>query len=357
MRKVCKVISNVLIVLLVATVLILVVPRLFGVKMFGVLSGSMEPEYSVGDLIYAVPTDAEKIEEGDVISFLLNEDGTVATHRVVEIDRENKQIYTKGDANELSDGRPVSYENVLGVVKFSLPVVGKMIVYMNTTPGKIITVTIILALILLIMLLQGEGSKELEEEDYEDFDDYVPKVKRGLEKKRKRNKKTSYQKLKEVEEEPDDIPVKRRSPEIRRQGLAEGVNERRRTKARERPAVEKKEGKIRDREPVRPKKPTTKSEQPSREVYPDIPEYGIPSPTAVGYENNRMTEGDYQYEKLQVCWKMLTLLERMWDETMSVGAAKKPVTDIEYEWQEEQEEGGMDYVPEAGHGKKKHKIS
>ncbi|MEI3100617.1 MAG: signal peptidase I [Oscillospiraceae bacterium] len=83
-----------------------------------VLSGSMEPTYHVGALIYVKKVDAMELRSGDVITFMLDED-TVATHRIVEVvpDAEDSSVLrfrTKGDADGNVDGSLVHYKNVLG---------------------------------------------------------------------------------------------------------------------------------------------------------------------------------------------------------------------------------------------------
>lgn len=142
--------------LLVAVVVLiamaLVGVRLFGFKPFAVLSPSMTPKYGVGDLVYALPTDPEEIEVGDVLTFVANAEGTIVTHRVAEVDRENRCFYTKGDANESRDGNPVAYENAVGVVRFSLPKMGYVSSYLTSESGRYAAIAAVLALILLMIL-------------------------------------------------------------------------------------------------------------------------------------------------------------------------------------------------------------
>lgn len=126
--------------------------RLFGFKPFAVLSPSMTPKYAVGDLVYALPVDPEEIEAGDVLTFVANTEGTVVTHRVAEVDRENRCFYTKGDANDSRDGSPVAYENAVGVVKFSLPKMGYVSSWVSGASGKYAVTAAALALILLMIL-------------------------------------------------------------------------------------------------------------------------------------------------------------------------------------------------------------
>ena len=66
--------------------------------------------------------DPYDVEVGQPITFVMNEDLVVATHRVVEIDKENQRFYTKGDANENVDGAPVHFNNLIGVPVYSITI-------------------------------------------------------------------------------------------------------------------------------------------------------------------------------------------------------------------------------------------
>ena len=68
-QKVCNVISNVLVVLVVILALLLVGVRLVGLRPMCVLSGSMEPTYHTGSLIYVKPCAPEDVQVGDAITF------------------------------------------------------------------------------------------------------------------------------------------------------------------------------------------------------------------------------------------------------------------------------------------------
>ena len=140
--------STFIMIVLIAALILFGLPRLFGVRMFNVTSGSMKPEYQIGAVVYAFPASFDKIKTGDVISFMLNKD-TVATHRVYQIDTANQSFITKGDANGQPDGKPVSYQNVIGVIRFSLPKIGCALEFMSTVKGRILTFTGLIALVLL----------------------------------------------------------------------------------------------------------------------------------------------------------------------------------------------------------------
>ncbi|MBR4087262.1 MAG: signal peptidase I, partial [Clostridia bacterium] len=103
LKKIWNILSTALVVLMVSCAVFLMGSRLVGYQCYTVISGSMEPKYSVGDLIYVKKVDPTAIHVGDDITFVLNEDLVVATHRVVRIDAENQRFYTKGLANEIED--------------------------------------------------------------------------------------------------------------------------------------------------------------------------------------------------------------------------------------------------------------
>lgn len=159
MKKITSVISTTILVILIAAAMFVALPRLFGIKMYTVLSGSMEKTLSVGDLIYVVPTKPELIQQGDIISFVLNEDLVVATHRVTVVDPINGRFSTKGDANESPDAGTVLFGNVIGVEKFAIPKVGYLFNLINTTSGRIISITIIVMLAVISFVLSGSKKK------------------------------------------------------------------------------------------------------------------------------------------------------------------------------------------------------
>ena len=83
-KKVWNAITTVLVILIVILAILLVGVRLAGFRVFTVLSGSMEPTYHVGSLIYVKDVDYRQLEAGDVITFMLDEN-TVATHRIIQV--------------------------------------------------------------------------------------------------------------------------------------------------------------------------------------------------------------------------------------------------------------------------------
>ena len=157
-KRVWYLLSSYLTIAIAVVALFLVGLRVFGYQMFTVTSGSMEPNYPVGSLIYTRPVVATELKEGDVISFMNNET-TVVTHRieevVSEVDATGETVLkfrTKGDANAVSDSRLVHYKNVIGTPTVVIPKLGYLAYYLQRPPGIYISLIVCTFLISLIFI-------------------------------------------------------------------------------------------------------------------------------------------------------------------------------------------------------------
>ena len=160
--------STVIVTLTVIAAVLLMGARLVGLQVFTILSGSMEPNYSKGDLIYVQKVDVNSIQENDVITFVLNEDLVVATHRVVRIDAAKQHFYTKGDANAIEDGDPVHFKNVLGTPVFRIPLLGYVSNYIQNPPGMYVTIGVGALLLILVFMPNPFAKKKGKEKEGEE---------------------------------------------------------------------------------------------------------------------------------------------------------------------------------------------
>lgn len=192
-KKTVSIISTVVVIAVVILAVALVGVRVIGLTPMTVLSGSMEPAYHVGSLIYVKDIAPDKIEIGMPITFVLNEDLLVATHRVVNVERYDTKIQevldadgnplldeegktlteevpldepsyyftTKGDANESEDGSKVYYKNVVGTPVFTLPYLGYLSSWLQTKKGMMIGTCV--ALIILILTFVPDFIKSIDD--------------------------------------------------------------------------------------------------------------------------------------------------------------------------------------------------
>ena len=170
-KQIWNAVTTVLVTVVVILALALAGARFVGMQVFTVLSGSMEPVYHVGSLIYVKEVDPYELEAGDVITYMLSED-TVSTHRIVGVvpDEEDPAVIrfrTKGDANDAEDGTLVHYKNVIGSPVFTIPMLGYVANYIQNPPGTYIAISGGAILMLLVFLPDLFDSEEPKEEKKE----------------------------------------------------------------------------------------------------------------------------------------------------------------------------------------------
>ena len=163
-KRIWDAVTTVLVVLVVIFAVFLMGSRLMGLQVFNVISGSMEPTYSVGDLVYVKTVDPDSVKVGDPITFVLNEDLVVATHRVVAIDSVNRQFTTKGDANETADASPVHFNNLIGVPVFAVPLLGYVSAYIQSPPGMYVAIALGVVMVAVVFLPDFLAKKDKKEE-------------------------------------------------------------------------------------------------------------------------------------------------------------------------------------------------
>lgn len=168
-KRIWNAVTTVLVGLMVILAALLWGFRLLGYEVLVVQSGSMEPNYHVGSLVYVKPVDASELETGDVITFELG-GGVRGTHRIIEVldDNGSLSFRTKGDNNDDADFNPVLPEAIVGEVKFTIPYLGFLITYIQQPPGTYVTISVVAALLLLTILpdlIFPEENKKKKQED------------------------------------------------------------------------------------------------------------------------------------------------------------------------------------------------
>lgn len=143
------------------------VPMPFGVGSAVVLSGSMEPEISVGDLL--IVSKQESYEVGDVVVF---QDGKLAvTHRIVSISE--NEVITRGDANNTDDD-PITLDDIKGAVVCVIPCVGRLVNMIKTPLGTLV----IIALAVFLLERSFRAEKEKDKKQLDDIKAEIEKLKR-----------------------------------------------------------------------------------------------------------------------------------------------------------------------------------
>lgn len=86
-----------------------------------VATGSMEPAIEIGDAVVVGRTDAEALQEGQVIAYRL--DGQIVVHRITERTETalGPVFRTKGDHNNAPDLQEVTADQICGRVLLVVP--------------------------------------------------------------------------------------------------------------------------------------------------------------------------------------------------------------------------------------------
>lgn len=115
------------ILLLFVIFIIFLVSGNFKYSLSAIASDSMYPELKKGDAILLEKLDEktkDSLEKGMIIAF--EESGKIITHRILSIENEDgiEYIITKGDNNSTKDVTKKKKDDIIGIVKFRIPLLG-----------------------------------------------------------------------------------------------------------------------------------------------------------------------------------------------------------------------------------------
>jgi signal peptidase I len=127
-------------------------------KTFIVLSGSMLPMMTPGDMIFTNTINPEDLKVGDVIAFKdpQGTPNTIVTHRIISIDDSSgtRIFQTKGEANGSPDAFSVPESSIIGKLAFVLPLVGYLPGFLKNNPIVYVLIIIVPALLLIYNEIQ-----------------------------------------------------------------------------------------------------------------------------------------------------------------------------------------------------------
>lgn len=133
-------------------------PKLAGCSQAVVLSGSMEPAFSAGDMLIFNECPAYTV--GDVVIFRSGE--SFVTHRIVG--ERDGGFVTKGDANNTEDKELLSTGSIEGRLLLVVPGVGGALTFLRSPLGLLLLVLVGVALIESDTLLDLLGKRVKKDE-------------------------------------------------------------------------------------------------------------------------------------------------------------------------------------------------
>lgn len=114
--------------ILIIIPLISLVSGIFKFQIIAIASNSMLPKYGRGDTVIFEKIDLEKkknLKEKDIIVF--KKDNQIILHRIEKIEytvSKNKHYITKGDNNNIVDNDYIVDEDIIGIYRSSIPIIG-----------------------------------------------------------------------------------------------------------------------------------------------------------------------------------------------------------------------------------------
>ena len=204
LKKVINILTTVMLVLFVVFVILLVGVRLVGVEPHIVLSGSMEPEIKTGSIVFVkklTPEEKMNLEVGQTVTYVQNAGGTKITHKIYEV---VGPAYMKNQRDELvldangekipavdGSGNPIimyttyginnggtldgeegvgnlASSNVVGRALFSIPGLGYVANFVQTSHGRIICFGFCIALVVLSIFSGSDKDKKCKKDKPEE---------------------------------------------------------------------------------------------------------------------------------------------------------------------------------------------
>lgn len=138
------------------------IPNIFGIKTFNIISGSMQPNIDIDDVILVKECEEINLNINDIIAY--KKDNEVISHRIIAIENiNNKRIYTtKGDNNEVADTEKVEFKQIEGKYICKIPKVGKIL---NFLKNKIVFGIIFTFLVMAYIYEKKKISKRIKRKE------------------------------------------------------------------------------------------------------------------------------------------------------------------------------------------------
>ena len=110
-KKITFISSITLIIFLILILLVVLVPRIFGLTPYIIEDKEMSPYYAQGNLIYVRPKNK-------------NSGKKISTRRVIAVENNHEDFYTKADTKTYIEPGVVKKRNIIGSPIFQIPYIG-----------------------------------------------------------------------------------------------------------------------------------------------------------------------------------------------------------------------------------------
>ncbi len=195
MEKVLRIVSKILyqilviVCLIVAAVIILQKVTdsnrsIAGYRIFRVITGSMEPEYGVGEVVISKEVDPKNIKVGDDIVYLGTYgeyNGKIIMHSVIAIDTDkngNLNFHAKGLHSSSVEDPQIKASQIYGVVKFKSAILTVLYKLATNIYSLFVIISVLVLNVFISFRLSGKNkiqqlseSNSAQDNNYEILDD------------------------------------------------------------------------------------------------------------------------------------------------------------------------------------------
>lgn len=187
LKIVFKILYQILIILCVLLILIIVFQKITnsnrsigGYRIFRVITGSMEPEYDVGQVVICKETNTNEIKVGDDIVYLGaygDYSGKIIMHEVINIDKDennnNVNFHAKGLHSASVEDPQIKPNQIFGVVKLKSGILTLLYKLATSIYSSFIIVSIlVLNVFVAFRWPSKESFQQLDEPQEDDVEEY-----------------------------------------------------------------------------------------------------------------------------------------------------------------------------------------
>ncbi|MBQ2835838.1 MAG: hypothetical protein IJE68_03290 [Clostridia bacterium] len=148
-----------------------------GYRIFRVVTGSMEPEYDIGEVVISKETAPEAIEVGnDIVYFgkFGEYNGKIIMHKVTQIDVDEngeRTFHAKGLYSGSIEDPQIKASQIYGVVKFRSGILTVLYRLATSIYSSFIIVSVLVLNVFISFKFPGNGRVQQLDEQYEEIDE------------------------------------------------------------------------------------------------------------------------------------------------------------------------------------------
>lgn len=150
---------------------------ILGYRIFRVITGSMEPEYDIGQVVICKATNPEEIKIGDDIVYLGKYgeyNGKIIMHEVVGIDKDennNLNFHAKGLHTASVEDPLIKPNQIYGVVKSKSVIITLLYNLATSIYSSFIIITVLVLNVFISFKFSGKGKIQQLQESYEEIEE------------------------------------------------------------------------------------------------------------------------------------------------------------------------------------------